>query len=79
MERCDLQDPDGDLKLQLSKLVWVSCPETPYGLATKIDENISGDEAQPGEASDAQEPDWEGPPQFSSNRQQDAQEFTFTS
>jgi len=77
MERCDLQDPDGDLKLQLSKLC-LGLLSGDYSMGSdKVDENIIRDEgSQPGvKPLMFKNLIGKGHHEFSSNRQQDAQEF----
>ena len=77
IDRCDLQDPDSDLKLQLSKLCQ-GLHSGEYSLGTdKVDEKIILDEgSQPGiKPLMFKNLIGKGHYEFSSNRQQDAQEF----
>jgi len=76
-DRCDLNSPDSDLKLQMSKLCH-GLLSGDYSLGTDvIDENVLRDEGtQPGiKPLMFKNLIGKGDPEFSSNRQQDAQEF----
>jgi len=76
-DRCDLQDPDSDLKLQMSKLC-CGLQSGEYSMGSDVfDEAIIRDEgSQPGvKPVMFKNLVGKGHPEFSSNRQQDAQEF----
>ena len=77
LDRCDLTSPDSDLKLQMSKLCH-GLMSGDYSLGTdEVDENVLRDEgSQPGvRPLMFKNLIGKGDPEFSSNRQQDAQEF----
>jgi len=77
MDRCDLNDPDADLKLQL----WKLCNGLVSGVYSKgtneVQESVLCDEgSQPGiKPLMLKNLIGKGHPEFSSNRQQDAQEY----
>jgi len=76
-DRCDLMEPDADLKLQMSKLCH-SMVSGVYSVGTEsVDESVLRDEGSvPGvRPLMFKNLIGKGDPEFSSNRQQDAQEF----